>query len=167
MGENNLCFNHACWGNKTNYMSQPLTIFLFIFFGFLSGILGGLGMGGGTLLIPLLSIFLDVEQKLCQGLNLLSFLVMALFSLIIHYKNGFITLQGLWPIVLFGLIFTVVGAILAGRLPSEILRMSFGVFLCLLATLEFFKVGKEYFKLKKEKISKEKTAKIKKNEKLL
>lgn len=153
MGKNNLCCNNASWGNKINFMSTALMIFLYILFGFLSGILGGLGMGGGTLLIPLLSIFLNVDQKLCQGLNLLSFLVMALFSLIIHFKNEYIALNGLWPIVLSGLIFTVIGALLAGKLPSEILRIAFGIFLCLLAILEFVKVGKDVLKARKAKKS--------------
>lgn len=153
MGKNNLCYNNASWGDKTNFMSTALMIFLYILFGFLSGILGGLGMGGGTLLIPLLSIFLNVDQKLCQGLNLLSFLVMALFSLIIHFKNGYIALDGLWPIVLSGLIFTVIGALLAGKLPSEILRIAFGIFLCLLAILEFVRVGKSVLKARKAKKS--------------
>jgi len=47
-------------------------IILSLLFGILSGVLGGLGMGGGTLLIPLLTIFLNFEQKLAQGINLLS-----------------------------------------------------------------------------------------------
>ena len=37
----------------------------FIFYllaGFLSGVLGGMGMGGGTVLIPALTIFFGVEQ---------------------------------------------------------------------------------------------------------
>ena len=47
-------------------MNIYLTIFLYVLFGFLSGVFGGLGMGGGTLLIPLLTIFLGLDQKLCQ-----------------------------------------------------------------------------------------------------
>ena len=31
--------------------------------GFVSGVIGGMGMGGGTLLIPILTIFLAFEQK--------------------------------------------------------------------------------------------------------
>ena len=65
-------------------MNIFLTIFLYVLFGFIAGIFGGLGMGGGTLLIPLLTIFLGLDQKLCQGINLVSFLVKALVSLIIH-----------------------------------------------------------------------------------
>ena len=31
--------------------------------GVVGGVIGGMGMGGGTLLIPILTIFLDVPQK--------------------------------------------------------------------------------------------------------
>ena len=121
-------------------MNNLLTIFLFIFFGLLSGILGGLGMGGGTLLIPLLSIFLGLDQKLCQGIKLVSFLVMSVFSLIIHYKNGFIEKNRIYYIILSGIFFSVAGSILAGVLPSGILKIIFGYFLCLLAIIEIIKI---------------------------
>lgn len=124
-------------------MNIYLTIFLYILFGLIAGIFGGLGMGGGTLLIPLLSIFLGLEQKLCQGINLLSFLVMALFSLIIHFKNGYIKTKGIIYIVLSGIVFSVVGALVAVEAPSHILRIAFGVFLCVLAILETIKVIKK------------------------
>ena len=52
-----------------------MTVWLIVF-GFISGILGGMGMGGGTLLIPLLN-FLDIEQQTIQAINLISFLPMA------------------------------------------------------------------------------------------
>ena len=123
-------------------MSIYLTIFLYILFGFLAGIFGGLGMGGGTLLIPLLTIFLSLDQKLCQGINLVSFLVMALFSLIIHFRNGYISMKGTSYIILSGIVFSVLGALLAGYLPSKILRIAFGVFLCLLSIYQIIKAFK-------------------------
>ena len=113
-------------------MSIYLTIFLYVLFGFLAGIFGGLGMGGGTLLIPLLTIFCSLDQKLSQGINLVSFLVMALFALIVHYKNGYVKTKGIFYIILSGIIFSALGSLLAGILPSKILRMAFGVFLCVL-----------------------------------
>lgn len=64
-----------------------MSIFLQILFGILGGFFGGLGMGGGTLLIPLLTIFLHFDQQLSQGINLLTFLFMAVFSLYIHSKT--------------------------------------------------------------------------------
>lgn len=83
--------------------------FFYILAGFVSGIFGGLGMGGGTLLIPILSIFLDFDQKLAQGINLLSFLVMAIFSIYIHYRNGYIVTKNIFWIIFFGVIFSVLG----------------------------------------------------------
>ena len=116
------------------------TIALYVITGIASGVFGGLGMGGGTLLIPLLSIFWGLEQKLCQGINLVSFLVMALFSLMIHYKNGYVETKGISLIILGGTAFSFAGALLAIFLPSEALRIAFGVFLCLLSLYQFIKI---------------------------
>lgn len=124
-------------------MSIYLTIFLYVLFGFLAGIFGGLGMGGGTLLIPLLTIFCSLDQKLSQGINLASFLVMALFALIVHYKNGYVKTKGIFYIILSGIIFSALGSLLAGILPSKILRMAFGVFLCVLSIIQVIKVVKK------------------------
>ena len=120
-----------------------MSIFLYILFGFLSGIFGGMGMGGGTLLIPLLTIFLNVNQKLAQGINLVSFLIMALISIVIHYKNGFIKTKGIGYIISSGVIFSCGGALLASYLPTKLLRLLFGVFLCVLALFEFVKAIKK------------------------
>lgn len=120
-----------------------MSAFLQILFGILGGFFGGLGMGGGTLLIPLLTIFLGFDQQLSQGINLLTFLVMAIFSLYIHTRNGLIETNGIIWIILGGIIFAVGGSFLATMLPSMILRRCFGVFLSILAIFEFVKALKE------------------------
>ena len=55
--------------------------------GFLSGIIGGMGMGGGTILIPSLVLFTNISPKLAQSINLISSIPMTIFALIIHIKN--------------------------------------------------------------------------------
>lgn len=120
-----------------------MSIFLQILFGVLGGFFGGLGMGGGTLLIPLLTIFLGFDQQLSQGINLLTFLVMAVFSLYIHSRNGLIETKGIFWIILGGAIFAVGGSFLATIIPSAILRRCFGAFLSILAIFEFVKAIKE------------------------
>ena len=55
--------------------------------GFLSGIIGGMGMGGGTILIPALILFAHIDPKIAQSVNLLSSIPMTIFALIIHIKN--------------------------------------------------------------------------------
>lgn len=117
--------------------------FFYILAGFISGIFGGLGMGGGTLLIPILTIFLGVDQKLAQGINLTSFLVMAIISIYIHYRNGYVITKNIFWLMLFGVIFSVVGAICMAFLPSKVLRLAFGIFLIVLSVVEFVKVFKK------------------------
>lgn len=122
---------------------NDMIYFWWVLAGLISGVLGGLGMGGGTLLIPILTIFLDFDQKLAQGINLLSFLVMAIFSIYIHYRNGYLVTKNIFWIIFFGVIFAILGAIFMAFIPSKVLRMAFGAFLCVLAVVEFVKVFKK------------------------
>lgn len=120
-----------------------LSIVLNVLFGVVAGVFGGLGMGGGTLLIPLLTIFLGFPQKLAQGINLVSFLVMAIFSLIIHFKNGFIQTKGTGWLIAFGIFASIGGALLAGVLSSKTLRVLFGAFLCVLSIIQLINIIKK------------------------
>ena len=49
-------------------------IFLLFLIGLVSGIISGMGIGGGTILIPALSIFFDYEQHTAQNFNLIYFI---------------------------------------------------------------------------------------------
>lgn len=120
-----------------------MIIFLLILFGFIGGIFGGMGMGGGTMLIPLLTIFLNFSQKVSQGFNIFSFLFMAIFALIIHFKNKLVDIKSVIPIVLSGLLFSMGGALLATLVDGKILKLIFGIFLILLAVIEIFKLFKK------------------------
>lgn len=113
-----------------------MNVFLFILFGLLGGILGGMGMGGGTLLIPLLTIFLSVNQKLAQGINLLAFTPMALAALIIHFKNKMVVTKNILWIIIPGVIFSVSFAFIANLLNNFVLHTLFGIFLILIAVYE-------------------------------
>lgn len=110
-------------------------IFLFSA-GLFAGIIGGMGMGGGTLLIPILNICFGVPQHAAQALNLIGFVPMAVVALIIHAKNGLVDKRGLWKIVLSGLVFCAAGCFLARSINGEILRRIFGGFLVILSVLQ-------------------------------
>ncbi len=100
--------------------------------GFAGGLLGGMGMGGGTALIPLLTLA-GVPQAAAQGVNLLSFLPMAALALSVHAKAGLLRGEGLLPLVLPALLFSALGSLLAAHLPSGALEKGFGIFLIALA----------------------------------
>lgn len=111
--------------------------------GFVGGVLGGMGMGGGTVLIPLLTIFLGVSQKLSQGYNLISFLLMSIIAIIIHLKNNLVEKNVILPIVLPALCFSVFGSLLANFISNSSLKALFGIFLIVLSVLELIKVFKD------------------------
>ena len=104
-------------------------IIWFIIAGIFSGIVAGMGMGGGTLLIPILTIFFNFKQQMAQGINLLAFLPCAIVSLIIHCKNKLVNFRIGVPIICSGVIASVGGSVLAMKLNNVILKKLFGVFL--------------------------------------
>ena len=105
--------------------------------GFLGGIPAGMGMGGGTVTIPLLVLFGGVEQKIAQCANLFAFLPMSALVLKRHADNGLIQTRGIAWVILPAIVFSLSGAFLATVLPSEILRKAFGVFLIGLSVFGF------------------------------
>lgn len=114
-----------------------MAFFLFFLCGIAGGVLGGMGMGGGTALIPLLTVLCGVEQGVAQGVNLLSFLPMSFIALGVHAQNGLLQKQGLFPLIAPALVFSVLSSLLAAVLPAEILKSGFGVFLVVLSFFRF------------------------------
>ena len=104
--------------------------FLLILVGFLAGVIGGMGMGGGTILVPLLS-FLDLGQKSVQATNLISFLPMCVVALLFHNKNHLVCKKHIGWIIIPAVLFSVLGAILGQKAQNDTLKMCFGVFLVL------------------------------------
>ena len=111
--------------------------------GFFAGIIGGMCMGGGTILIPALVLFASVDPKIAQSVNLLSSIPMTIFALIIHIKNKNVEFSLVAPIAIFGVIAAIVGSFVANYLSSEILRKVFGIFLLLIGAYEIYKGFKE------------------------
>ena len=110
--------------------------------GFCSGIISGMGIGGGTILIPALLFFTDITQQQAQGVNLIYFVPTAITALITHQKKGNLDWKTARPLAVLGLAGAAAGAFLAVSLESEILRRIFGGFLFLRGLSEIFKKKK-------------------------
>lgn len=115
-----------------------MSFYLYLILGFLGGIPAGMGMGGGTVTIPLLVLVGGVEQKIAQCANLFAFLPMSLFALKTHAQNGLLKTQGILWIILPALAFSALGSMLAAYLPSDVLKKAFGAFLIGLAFVGFY-----------------------------
>lgn len=104
--------------------------------GFFAGIIGGMGMGGGTILIPALILFTNIDPKIAQSINLLSSIPMTIIALIIHIKNKNVVFKLVIPIALFGVLGAVFGSFVANFISSEILQKIFGLFLLVVGIFE-------------------------------
>lgn len=97
--------------------------------GTLTGVLSGLGVGGGTLLLVYMTAIRGVEQHLAQGINLLYFLPAAMAALPAHLKNGYVDKRSVLPAACAGLCLSALAAWFSSGLELGILRKCFGVFL--------------------------------------
>ena len=112
-----------------------MSFYLYLLLGFVGGIPAGMGMGGGTVTIPLLVLVGGVGQKIAQSANLFSFLPMSLSALKTHADNKLLVTKGILFSVLPALIFSAAGAFLAASLSSAFLQKGFGMFLIVLSFL--------------------------------
>lgn len=103
--------------------------------GFGTGILSAWGVGGGTLLLLIMTLFLGVDQATARGINLLYFLPTAALGLVEHKKNGLLDKRIIYPAALWGLPAAALGAYLATKLDTNLLRRPFGIFLIITGVL--------------------------------
>ena len=128
-----------------------MTIFLLMISGFVGGILGGMGLGGGTLLIPILTVLLKIPHRMAAWVNLVVFLPMAAVSLIVHVKNKMVDRSSFVYLLSFAMVGEIPALFFAGKSSERGLRVGFGCFLILLGALSLISVLIGFFKKKPEK----------------
>ena len=96
--------------------------------GFGTGILSAWGIGGGTLLLLCMTLFLGVEQQTAQGINLLYFLPAAA-ALFFHRKNGYLEKGAVKNAIPLGTLCALAAAWCATSIDITVFRKPFGVFL--------------------------------------
>ena len=109
-----------------------------ILIGIAAGIIGGMGIGGGTILIPGIVFILKIEQQIAQSINLLSFIPAAALAVLIHNKNRSIEKSILVPLIASGVLGAIIGSVIAVRLNPSLLRKLFSGFLLIMGLYEIF-----------------------------
>ncbi len=106
--------------------------------GALTGVLSGMGIGGGTLLVLYLTALLGTDATAAAGINLLYFLGCAPASLWLHLRAGRIDRSvALWAAV-GGAVTAAVAALLVPTSSPDWLRRAFGVLLLVVGVRELF-----------------------------
>lgn len=119
--------------------------------GLISGIVSGTGMGGGTILIFLLSFLLGVEQHVAQATNLIFFIPTSIVAIIVNIKNKNIDIKLAIIISIFGILGATWGANISIHTDVNLLKKFFGAFLAVIAMHEIYSIAKQYKKGKKDK----------------
>ena len=108
---------------------EKMKILFLIFAGCAGGLLAGLGMGGGTLTIPILVLFLGVPQLTAQAVNLLSFVPTGGVALFLHAKNGLVETKNILFLLLPAIISCVCVSLFVVDFDAEVLKKVYGGFL--------------------------------------
>ena len=120
-----------------------------IIIGLISGIVSGTGMGGGTVLILLLTALMGIEQHIAQATNLIFFIPTTIVATIANLKNKLIDKKLAITISIFGVIWATLGAIASTKMNVKELRKYFGIFLAIVAIYEIYSFIRKYiFKIK-------------------
>lgn len=109
---------------------------LTVLIGFASGIISGMGIGGGTLLIPALVFIIGTRQQIAQSINLIVFIPSAIAALFVHVKKHNIEKGLLLKLAVTGCTGSVIGSLLAVNLGSDLLKRFFGIFLLVMGIYE-------------------------------
>lgn len=111
-------------------LTFPILVFAGVLIGFFSGFLG---LGGGFLLVPFLSLFLGLDMKTTFGTSLAIILLITVPGATVHFLLGHVNLK-LGVLLSLGVLpGAYAGSTVAMRLPNPWLKVAFGFFLVLTA----------------------------------
>ena len=117
-----------------------------VLIGLVLGIVSGTGMGGGTILIFLLTFVMGMEQHVAQATNLIFFIPTSIVAIIVNLKNKNIDVPLAIIISVFGILGAIIGANISINIDVGILRKCFGIFLAIIAINEIYSIIKKYKK---------------------
>lgn len=107
-------------------------------------------MGGGTILIFLLTFLTGVEQHIAQATNLIFFIPTSIVAIIVNLKNRNIDIKLAITTAIFGVIGAIIGANISIHINVKILKKCFGIFLAIIAINEIYSIIKLYIKQNKK-----------------
>ncbi len=110
--------------------------------GFLSGIIGSMGFGGGGVLIIYLAVFMNIPQLKAQGINLLFFIPCATLAIIIYSIKRQIKYRMIYPVIIGGMLGATLASFILKFIKTKYLSMIFGAFLITMGFVSIIKILK-------------------------
>lgn len=127
---------------------------LLVIIALFSGIIAGMGIGGGSIFILLTTIFSIFEHKEAQSYNLIMFVIVGIFATISNFKNKNIDNDLLKKLIIPVVLGSIIGIILVKRIDEKILKYIFYGFMLLVG---FYEIISSLKNIKKEKLNTERS----------
>ena len=104
--------------------------------GLAAGLLSGLiGVGGGIVMVPFMTVGYRLPQTLAQGTSLLAIIPTAIVGGVTHLREGNVVREGAVFMGAGGVVGAVLGALIAVRAPGVVLARVFAVVLIINAVV--------------------------------
>lgn len=123
----------------------------FLLIAVLSGVFAGMGMGGGTFLIPLLTILIGVKASVAQCVNLLVFVPMAVVTIIIYAKQKLIDFKFSWLVSVPACLISALGALISVNISGQVIKIIFGAFISIIGVVQIICLVVKFVKKHKKK----------------
>ena len=107
--------------------------------GIVVGIMSGLlGIGGGSIIVPVLVYLFKINIHQAIGTSLLIIIPTAICGSLVHVQHGNVLVKVALGIMLFSIVGSFVGSHLVVLLPVPVLKKIFGIFLAIIAVKMIF-----------------------------
>lgn len=110
--------------------------------GFLSGLIGSMGFGGGGVLIIYLFVFANIPQLQAQGINLIFFVPCAILATIIYTIKKQIDYKQILPVIIGGVIGAIISSFLLKSINTDYLSKAFAIFLIAMGVSSILRLKK-------------------------
>ncbi len=121
---------------------------IFLLIAVFSGLIAGMGVGGGSIFILLTTIFNIFSHKEAQSYNLVMFIVVGIFATISNIKNKNIDIKILKKLIIPVCIGSICGMLLVKHIDENFLRYIFYGFMVIIGIYEIISSLKNIFSAK-------------------
>jgi uncharacterized membrane protein YfcA len=114
----------------------------FLFIGVVAGIAGGMfGIGGGAIMVPMLTLWIGLQQKMATGTSLAAqVLPVALLGAIVFYKEGNLNMKAAGLMAAGLVLGNLIGALFINQpfITDAAMKKMYGIFMIVLGVRYFF-----------------------------
>lgn len=111
--------------------------------GFFAGFISGtIGIGGGALFVPIMTVGFRISQAVAQGTSLLAIVPTAIVGGVTHIREGNVQREPALWMGGGGAVGAVIGALVAVEVPGPLLARAWGAFLLFTA----YRIGIQAFR---------------------